>query len=79
MIGFPVSLPVEATTRRKWAIYAEEGEIFGPDTDYSGLVLLIELHGPEAVATANHLMQTIGQPEALDNDIADQIGWTGEQ
>lgn len=79
MMGTPVSLSVEATARRKWAIFHESGEVFASEDDHDGLVLLIELHGPEAHATANHLIQTIGQPEGLDSDLADKIGWTGTQ
>lgn len=79
MMGTPVSLPVEATAPRKWAIYRETGEVFGPDDDHDGPVLLLALTAAEAVAVANHLMATLGQPEALDSDLADQIGWAGTQ
>jgi hypothetical protein len=79
MMGFPLSLPVEVTTPRKWAIYHEVGEVFGPDDDHDGPVLLLALTAAEAVAVAHRLMATLGQPEALDSDLAAKIGWAGEQ
>ena len=86
MIGTPLSLPVEATTPRKWEILVEGVEWLEAPPDeseeYTGETvhrLHLDLTATEALAVANHLMATLGQPEALDCDLADRIGWTGKQ
>lgn len=49
MIGFPLQLPIEASTPRKWIAGVICGNVFGDDDDFDGLALTIQLHSAAEV------------------------------
>ena len=63
MIGFPLALPIEVTTPRKWSIAEHSGETFAKSEDWEGIALTLELRSPaEAHAVAAALF---GLPVAV--------------
>lgn len=83
MIGLPLTLPLDVTAQRNWGILSEAMDDDlpdGGDAPTPGMMaLVISLTPAEARAVAVALMNILGQPEALDADLADQIGWAGTQ
>ena len=79
MMGTPLILPIEATEKRKWAIFHEEGDFFAEDEDYDGFVLSIEVSHAEALAILRTLGLSIGHPAAIDSDLMDEFMDRGPQ
>lgn len=81
MIGFPLQLPLEATTPRRWTLGEHYGLTFTEDTDEVSLVLQIEVTRAEISALLEHLPALIGPASFIDHDIlpddADRVRMIG--
>ncbi len=69
MIGFPLKLPIEATTPRRWTLGEHYGQSFTDDTDEVSLVLQIEVTRAEIPALLEHLPALIGPASLIDHNI----------
>ncbi len=57
MIGTPLTLPIESTTPRRFAVSAVTGTVFADGDHFDGYTLTIEITCAEAIACAQHLLQ----------------------
>lgn len=57
MIGTPLTLPIELTTPRRFAVSASTGTVFADGDHFDGYTLTIEITCAEAIACAQHLLQ----------------------
>lgn len=77
MIGFPLTLPIEATAERKIGILHETGEVFAEGDHYEGYTLTIALTEAEAITCARALFTgggPLAQGSTIDETIAIDAG-----